>query len=352
MPPKVSVNIACYNHEKYIGQALQSVLDQTFQDVEIFVLNNGSTDNSLRVIESYKDSRIHVESVFPNKQSTWAGRYLMEKSTGEYVALLCSDDIWEKDKLQKQVEYLNSHPQAGAVFTRVQPMGDRGQLIHNPKNHYHRQFNTLSNRTAPLWLRDIWQRADHSFCCSSALIRREVLQESNYYDVRLKYIQDMTLWADILTKHEVYILDEKLTKMRYFSNHTNLSAGSLKTSFAILNESFVLYEQFKKMKDIKQFLEFMPQTREYFSCLESQYIPFYLAILTIKACPKIHFKQAALKDLYDQMALKENRDSLERNFKFTHLDLYRLAEEFYPNVWKQNIVCRMFPFLKGRMSFK
>lgn len=343
MPPKVSVNIVCYNHEHYIGPALESVLNQTFGDMEILLLNNGSTDRSLSVMERYQDNRIRISSVFPNQQSTWAGKKLMEQATGEYVALLCSDDIWEKDKLRQQVAYLDAHPDVGAVFTRVQPIDENGDPIRSSKNPYHKQFNTHPNRSSARWLNDMWQRADHAFCCSSALIRREALAQAGYYDVRLKYVQDMNLWANLLTRYEVYILEEKLTRMRSFSKHTNLSARSLKTSLTVLNESFILYEQFKKIKDVEKFLEFMPQAKNYFSCIESKYIPFYVAVLTLTECPKIHFKQAALKDLYDLMASEQTRAALEKDLHFTHLDLYRLVENFYPTIWKRNLWGRWFP---------
>ena len=351
--PKISVCIACYNHEDYIGAAIESVLNQTFQDFELVICNNGSTDNSLKIIESYKDERIKVESVYPNKQSTWAGNNCIERSKGEYVALLCSDDLWERNKLKKQAEYLDNNPSCAAVFTRCQPIDAKGEIIKNKNNPYYKQFNIMENRLSTGWLRDIWNRADHSFCCSSAMIRKTCLDEAGNFDIRLKNIQDMNLWANILTNHEVYIIDEKLTCMRYFPSGTNLSAFSFKTLFNILNESIILYEQFCKIKDINKFLQFMPETKERFKVIDEKYIPFYLAILTLEKCNKVHFKQAALKQLQDFMANEENRELLEKNLNFTHMDLYKISENFYFNIAFKNIfnhIGIVVRFLTGHLN--
>ena len=331
MGHRVSVNIACYNHEDYIGAAIDSVLNQTFQDFELVICNNGSTDNSLNIIESYKDDRIKIESVFPNKQSTWAGNNCVERGDGEYVALLCSDDVWEKDKLQKQVEYLDNHPECAAVFTRCQPIDKYGKFINNENNGYNKHFNLLKNMSSGKWLRSIWDTADHSFCCSSACIRRCCLEEAGSFDIRAKQIQDMILWAAILSKHEVHIIDEKLTQMRYFSDGSNLSVRNVKNDFTVINESYMLYQQFLKIKDLNKFLDFMPEVKTRFNKIDKKYIPFYISILTLENNTKLHFKKSALLKLYDLMGDAEYRTSLEKDLGFTHMDLYEIAEMFHYN---------------------
>ncbi len=340
MSPKVSVCIACYNHENYIGKAIESVLNQTFQDFEILVCNNGSTDNSLQVIESFNDDRIKIESVYPNQQSTWAGNNCIERACGEYIALLCSDDLWEPEKLQKQIEYLDRNPECAAVFTRCQPVDQKGILIKSKKNPYYKQFNLLENRTAGKWLRYIWETANHSFCCSSACIRKTCLNEAGNFDIILKYIQDMNLWTKILTKHEVHILDDKLTRMRYFSSGSNLSARKLKSDFAVLNECYILYKNFANIDNIDKFLDFLPEAKERFSCLKTEFIPFYISILTLENNKKIHFKKSALNMLYDLMQRQEYRNLLKTDLNFTHMDLYNITEYFYYNFFFKTLFNR------------
>lgn len=325
MKPKVSVNIVCYNHEKYVGKAINSVLNQTFEDFELIICNNGSTDNSLDVINSFKDSRIKVESIYPNKQSTYAGNNCIHRGCGEYIALLCSDDAWEPDKLRQQVEYLDSHPNVGVTFTRVLPILPNDKPIYSKRNIYNKQFNKLSDRTSEEWLHNMWQRANHAFCCSSACIRRKCIDEFGDFDIRSKHIQDFILWADILTKYEVFILNEKLTKMRYFPQKDNLSASSANTIIASLNEMQLLYEKFKKIDKLDKFLIVFPEIKDKFSHIEEKYIPFYLAILTLSSQVNENFKPAALTQLYEYMNSEDNRKNLEKDFNFTFMDLYNIS---------------------------
>ena len=214
---------SCYNHEKYIGFAIQSVLDQTFHDFEIIILDNGSTDSSLSIINSFKDKRISVKHIDNNQQSTYAGNDCIERSSGKYIALLCSDDIWEPSKLEKQVAHLDNNKNTGAVFTRVQPINQKGRHINSKNNPYHKQFNLQPNRTRQEWLSFMFYSSNHSFSCSSALVRKECFEKLGLMDIRSRQIQDFLFWIDVCINYEVFILDEKLTKIRFFSNKSNLS---------------------------------------------------------------------------------------------------------------------------------
>src|SRR5574344_1855530 len=291
MSPKVSVNIACYNHEAFIGEAIKSVLNQTFQDFEIIICNNGSTDNSLKIIESFDDPRIKVESVYPNQQSTYAGANCVSRGCGEYVALLCSDDAWEPDKLEKQVKYLDEHKSCGVVFTRVQPFDEGSNYSFDKNNFYNKHFNIVKNRSRFEWLHESFLTADHSFCCSSACVRRECFDKLGNFDIRAKHIQDFIIWTNILCYYEVHILDEKLTKMRYFKTDANLGSLSDNTIICSLNEMYLLFKCFAHIKDIDTFLNVFPETKKYFLVLKSEYIPFYLALLILKTTDVINFRE-------------------------------------------------------------
>ena len=327
MSPKVSVCIVCYNHENYVGDAIQSVLDQTFKDFELIILNNGSTDNSLKVIESFKDPRIKVESIYPNKQSTFGGMYCIEKAVGEYIALLCSDDIWEKDKLEKQVKYLDEHPECGVVFTRVQPFDQYGKNDYSMKNIYNKHFNLQANRTRFEWLRSIFINAEHSFCCSSSCFRKECIDKYGNFDIRTKHIQDFLLWTGILLHKEAYIIDEKLTKMRFFKHFTNLSAMNHKTFVCSVNEENILFDKFKEIKDLDTFLKIFPETKDMFRTIDEKYIPFYLAILGVNITATENFDFSCVQLLYEIYKDKQMQEDLKKDLDFDFMNLYKIASD-------------------------
>lgn len=337
--PKVSVNLVCYNHAEYVGEAIQSVLSQTFQDFEFIILDNGSEDNSLEVMKTFNDSRIKLNHIEKNQHSTYGGNNCVERGSGEYVALLCSDDVWEKDKLEKQVQYLNQHPRVGAVFTRVTSIDAKSRPISDKRNHYNQQFNTEKNRNRFEWLRYMFDIVDHSFCCSSTVIRRACLPSQHPFDIRARQVQDFILWANILRHFEIYIIEEKLTKMRYFNNKSSTSSLTPKVIAASFNEFYILFQEFQKIVDGDEFKKIFPETNELFQVFDEEYILFYLAMLVLKSPKSIVFKPFALMSLYDFLNSEKHRAWVKNNLNFTQMDLYRLAEThnlFIHGVFRSN----------------
>lgn len=136
--PKVSVLIPAYNHEKYVKSAIQSVLDQRFQDFEIIITDDGSSDNTLREIRDFSDPRIKVFAHEKNRGAVVAERTCFENSVGEYIAILNSDDMFLPDKLEKQVIFLDENTQYGAVFSYAEIIDENGAPFTDQEHFYYR----------------------------------------------------------------------------------------------------------------------------------------------------------------------------------------------------------------------
>jgi len=131
--PKVTAFIPVYNRERYVGEAIQSILDQQFQNFELLLIDDGSTDNSLEVIKAFKDPRI---TIIRNDQNLGIPRTRnrgLEHASGEYIALLDSDDRAQPERLQKQVTFLDSHPEYAQVGSWCQMMDEKGVLLRRIK---------------------------------------------------------------------------------------------------------------------------------------------------------------------------------------------------------------------------
>ncbi len=127
MLPKVSVNICCYNSEKFIKETIQSVLDQTYKEFEIIIIDDGSKDKTGEIVKSIKDSR--VKYYYQDNMGLSASRNrALEMSKGEYVALLDHDDIWEPEKLEKQVALIDSNKNLGLVFSDSYIIDKNGKI--------------------------------------------------------------------------------------------------------------------------------------------------------------------------------------------------------------------------------
>lgn len=109
--PLVSTLICTYNAEKTIHWALQSVLDQTYQNQEVLILDNNSKDDTLNILKDYQkgDKRIRIFSLSENLWAYWWLNYLLDKAKWEYIAIQDHDDVWHPSKLKKQIEFLEKN---------------------------------------------------------------------------------------------------------------------------------------------------------------------------------------------------------------------------------------------------
>ena len=125
--PKVSVVMPAYNYGRFLGEAIQSVLDQTFQDFELIVVDDGSTDNTKEVIGSFTDRRIKY-IYQQNRGVSTALNVGISASRGEYIALLDADDIWLPHNLEKGVEVLDEHAEVGFSYGQAYLMDIEGRI--------------------------------------------------------------------------------------------------------------------------------------------------------------------------------------------------------------------------------
>jgi len=138
MAPRVSVLIPCYNAGRYLGQALDSVLGQTYQDFEIIVVDDGSTDNTAAVAAGYD----RVRYIYNAHSGIPVTRNLaVSHAKGELIAFLDADDMWESTKLEKQVAYLDSHADCQLVYTFAKNFFDG-----DPEDMTQRQEQLLNAR--------------------------------------------------------------------------------------------------------------------------------------------------------------------------------------------------------------
>lgn len=167
---KVSVIIPVYKAEKYIAATIESVLNQTYENFELILVNDGSPDKSVEICEQFTDPRIRI--IHQENRGVSAARNAgIRQAQGEYVALLDADDLWLPEKLEKHIEHLNTSPQVGVSFSRSAFIDEAG----NPLGIY--QMSKLKDVT-PL---DLLCRTPIGNG-SVAVIRKEVFEAIRFQD--------------------------------------------------------------------------------------------------------------------------------------------------------------------------
>jgi hypothetical protein len=213
--PQVSVFLASYNHARYIGKTLDSVLAQTFRDIEIVVVDDGSTDGSHEILLDYQQRypdtiRYFTHPGRANKGVSITSNVGIEKSRGEYLAWLGSDDIWLPEKLAKQVDYLAHHLEAGMVYSLA-------YVIDENDNQYPGVAGKALGRPA---LNQLILAND--LPASSVMVRRSCLDDVGVFDEKLIY-SDWDLWIRIAAKYEIGCTAEPLVMYRVHGRNMSVS---------------------------------------------------------------------------------------------------------------------------------
>ena len=213
---KVSVVMSAYNAEKYIAEAIDSILGQTFGDFEFIILDNCSEDRTTEIICSYHDERIRFVQNETNLGIAGSLNKGIELSQGQYIARMDADDVCYPDRFSIQVKYMDAHPEvclcAGQYDFVVQ-----GKMQRTP------QSKTIS----PDVMR-FCQYFGNKVAHSTAMIRASVLRDNRLeYDSRYRIAQDYKLWMDLLRVGNQVVLNEKF--IQYRIHEGNLSGNQVVT---------------------------------------------------------------------------------------------------------------------------
>ena len=140
MQPKVSVILAAYNHERFVARSIESVLQQSFRDFELLVADDGSPDNTARVIKSFADPRLRG-FYFQENGYQHTRNFCLQHARGSYIAIQNSDDVYHPERLEKQVRILDSRPEVAAVFSWITLIDERDVEIPKDLNDGASWFN-------------------------------------------------------------------------------------------------------------------------------------------------------------------------------------------------------------------
>ena len=252
--PLVSVVMCVHNSENVVGEALESILSQTYHNMEIIVIDDASTDGSAEKILSYKDDRIRPVFLEKNRHICYAGNEGFKLARGKYVAVIGHDDIWETDKIEKQVVFLEEHPTYNLCFSWADIIDENGQNRNSENKDIYQRFCS-GNYPAKIWIRKLLE-SNNFFCAPSVCIRREALRESGGYRYALVQLQDYDLWLRLLKTGEVYIFQEKLTRYRrFFEKGKNISEDNARTRIRDAHERQWIHYSYVNNMSVQEFLE-------------------------------------------------------------------------------------------------
>jgi glycosyltransferase involved in cell wall biosynthesis len=220
--------MSSYNHERFVGQTIESVLSQSFSDFEFVIVDDGSSDGTAEVIRSYTDSRINFQALAENVGACQATNYCISRTSGDYIALINSDDTFLPGKLARQVEELDNDIALGALFGLAEFVDERGEPKAPETNPFANVF-TAAPADRFQWLRHFFLFGN-AICHPTLMIRRRIYADVGLYNVLLRQLPDLDMWIRICAHHPIRVLDQPLVAFRVLDGQRNTSAPTLETA--------------------------------------------------------------------------------------------------------------------------
>ncbi len=240
--PIVSVIIPTYNRAHLIGRAIQSVLNQTYQDLEVIVVDDGSTDNTEEIVKNFSDFRIRYLRHEENRGAAAARNTGIKAARGKYIAFQDSDDEWLPEKLEKQMKvFVNAPEKVGIVYT------DMWRITKNKRKYY------FSSPMITPEDRIIYKQAlDYKVMnigIGTAVVKREVFKKVGMFDGKFPRFIDLEFFIRVSKHYYFYHLGEPL--VNYFEADNGIST---KTKSSIKAQKLILEKYFKDIERDKKVL--------------------------------------------------------------------------------------------------
>ena len=195
--PKITAILPTWNRAEWLEKSIQSVLDQTFGDFELVVVDDASTDSTAEIIERYS-GKIRTIVFSENRGVSAARNAAIKNSDSEWIAFLDSDDFWHPDKLQKQIAQTKMRPACPLHFT--DEIWIRNGVRVNPKKKHQKKEGWIFQPSLALCL----------MAPSTVILRRELFEVHGLFDENLPVCEDYDLWLRLTAQHPVALRNEKL----------------------------------------------------------------------------------------------------------------------------------------------
>ncbi len=208
----ISVVMSVYNGSKYLNYSIESILGQSYSNFEFIIVNDGSSDNTGKILNYYAntDNRVILLNNKINIGLTKSLNNAIKLSKGEYIARMDADDICYKNRFEEQVNILNKNNKIGITTNWIEIINENNQVM-------------LTRKLPPSISLKKYFKKENLICHGSVMFRRHIFNELNGYNNNLKYAQDYDMWKRIFDKgYALYVIPKPLYKFRISNSNISI----------------------------------------------------------------------------------------------------------------------------------
>ena len=236
--PLVSVIVPCYNHQDYVRDAISSILNQTYSNIELIVLDDGSTDNSPAVLAELSEKHGFYYEHQQNMGLNGTLNKGLSLAKGQYICPFASDDVMFLDRIEKQVALLESRPDVAVCAGNMIAISETGEISSSLKIRPAREVD----------FDDLFWRNIPGPAAPTAMIRSSVLDEVGHYDPEIR-IEDLYMWLRITNAgYKIYILNDLLAYYRKHSGNFHSNYRSMLENELKIIDSYATHPKYNEVK--------------------------------------------------------------------------------------------------------
>lgn len=294
--PEISIIMPVYNAGPYLKKSVQSILNQTYGNFEFLICDDGSTDNSLKILKEFsrQDERIKLFSQ-KNLGVVKTLNRLIKNSQGEYIARMDADDLAYPKRIEQQIKYLKQHPKTVIVGTAFDIIDNKGKFIET--------FHHFNDDFLIRWMLIF----SSPFCHSSVIIRKNIFDQTGLYDNKWTTVEDYELWTRISQIGTMANLDEIL--QHYRANSQGVSQKNWQYQVKQRNKLGEIYaDKFLKDNNIKTAIstaeKYLTKKSPQTLCLNLVQKKLLAKICNLTGCYLIRKNQTAKADHFFKIAIR------------------------------------------------
>lgn len=233
--PLVSVAMASYNHERFLPEAIEAILNQTYRDIELIIVDDASKDSSVEIIRSYQKKDSRIRTIFHEKNKGIAKTFNdgIDAASGKFVAKTGSDDVWVEDKIEKQLEVLKNNENL-VVYSACSVIDAESNPVCEPCGK--KQSRRKRKKSGKIFR----ELLGGNFICAGSIIFKKENVRDIRFDEQFRYVNDYKFALDLARKYEYHFIPQPLVKYRVHGNNITLkdNAGWLE-DFALFGKELL-----------------------------------------------------------------------------------------------------------------
>ncbi|MCS6979788.1 MAG: glycosyltransferase [Flavobacteriales bacterium] len=325
--PLVTVLMPVFNAREFVAEALESILRQTYSNLEVIVIDDGSQDGSVNILKSFSDSRLKLFLHENNKGLIATLNEGLEMAQGDYIARMDADDVAFPERLEVQVGYMRDNPNVGILGSWVERFGASKGQVKYPLDDAEIRWE-LTYRC--------------SFCHPSVMVRRKVLKSHDLrYDQRFPHAEDYEFWTRLMDYTRGANLPRPLLRYRVHSGNISQTQADIQrhNTERVIQERFKVWGYEAGLEEVRLFRRFADRSFEFSPDEVHALLPLWMHLLSAPQFPDYSKRQVAQR--IQHLLLQ----SVQLSYQDKALILRRLSQEtcMQPGLfWKFRIFLRHF----------